>query len=460
MRRVSFLPAILAVLALACPALASGDLSLTVSSGGRTLVREVRSVEPAKGRGSVTVSGLPLAVEPSSIQARFSGSGAPAIELLRFEADPFQARTLLRRLVGREVEALLPDPADASRRIRRTAVLLSADTPVPLLVDGRIQLTTPEFLILPAVAATPGPLLTLETSGRSSGPRDLELLYLTGGLGWGADYALELDASGRSARLSAWITLENDSGRDFRAAEVRLLAGDQNRAAPMTYAMRKEMAAGAVAMDAVNMAPEAVGENHLYTLPGAVDLPDGQSVRVSLLHAGKVPVTRELRSRVHASPGDLGRKRPQPLEAVLTFRNTKDGGLGLPLPGGVARVFESASGGLGPAGEDHLAHTPRGRDVTLTLGRSFDVSAERRTVAFERRGERRYRASFEIVLRNGSSEKRRVVLDEIQPGEWKLVEAGKPHSRPEAGVLRFELDLPPTGDGPGVPVAYTVDVEQ
>ena len=106
MRRVSFLPAILAVLALACPALASGDLSLTVSSGGRTLVREVRSVEPAKGRGSVTVSGLPLAVEPSSIQARFSGSGAPAIELLRFEADPFQARTLLRRLVGREVEAL------------------------------------------------------------------------------------------------------------------------------------------------------------------------------------------------------------------------------------------------------------------------------------------------------------------------------------------------------------------
>ena len=85
-------------------------------------------------------------------------------------------------------------------------------------MDGRIQLTTPEFLILPAVAATPGPLLTLETSGRSSGPRDLELLYLTGGLGWGADYALELDASGRSARLSAWITLENDSGRDFRAA--------------------------------------------------------------------------------------------------------------------------------------------------------------------------------------------------------------------------------------------------
>ncbi|WP_449242055.1 DUF4139 domain-containing protein [Desulfovibrio sp.] len=453
MPRIPFLPAFLFVLILALPARAADSLSLTVTSGG-ALVREVRSVEPAKG--AAVVPGLPRTVDPSSIQARFEG-GKPSVEMLRFQADPFQGRSLLQRLVGREVQALLPDPADASRRVPRAAVLLSADAPSSVLADGRIFLVAPEFLILPAVEGAPGPLLTVETSGRSSGPRDLELSYLAGGLGWSADYALELDSSGRSARLSGWITLENESGRDFRGADVRLLAGDQNRAAPRAYGMRKEMALGAAVAD---MAPEEVGESHVYTLPKAVDLPDGQSVRVSLLHAGNVPVIRELRSRTHASPGDLGRRQPQPLEAVLTFKNTRDGGLGLPLPAGVMRVFEPAQGGLVPAGEDRIGHTPRGRELTLSLGRSFGVSAERRTVSYERKGEHRYRAGFEIVLRNGSSEKRRVVLDEIQPGEWKLVEAGRPHSRPEAGVLRFELELPPTGDGPGVPVTYTVDVER
>lgn len=451
MRTVSFPIAILALLALALPAGAAGGPSLTISSGGRTLVREVRSVSPSAGAASV--AGLPPAVDPASIQARFTGSGAPSVERLRFEADPFQGRVLLRRLVGQEVEALLPDPADASRRIRRKAELLSADAPVAVRADGRLFLIGPEHLILPPVEGDPGPRLILETSGRSSGPRDLELVYLTGGLGWSADYALELDASGRFARLSGRALLENASGRDFRSAEVRLLAGDQNRAAPAALALRKEAAAA-------DMAFEAAGENHLYALPGPLDLPDGQAVQVSLLHTGKVPVTRVLRSRTQAAPGDPGRSRPQPLEAVLIFRNTADGGLGLPLPGGLVRVFEPAAGGPVLAGEDRIGHTPRGREVSLTLGRSFDVSAERRTVSFERTGERSYRARFEVVLRNASPEKRRVVLDEVQPGAWKLVQADRPHSRPEAGVLRFELDLPPTGDGPGLPMAYTVEVEQ
>jgi hypothetical protein len=454
MRPAVFLTALLAALALALPARA-GELSLTVAPG-RTLVREVRSVEQAQGL--VTVSGLPRALDPSTLQARFPGSGGPAVDLLRFEADPFQAQALLRRLTGREIEALLPDPADPARRVPRKAVLLSADLPAAVQADGHVFLLGAESLILPPAAGEPGPRLELSTSGRFSGARDLELIYFTDGLGWSADYVLELDAAGASARLTGWVTLENASGRDFRAAQVRLLAGDQARPAPVAFAARKEglMAAGNMA----DMASEAVGENHLYTLPGAVDLPDGRFARVRLLHAAKVPVQRELRGRSHVSPGDAGRSRPQPLEAVLTFRNTRDGGLGLPLPGGAVRVLEPASEGLVPAGEDRLEHTPRGAEVRLSLGRSFDVTTERRTVSFERTGERSWRARFEIVLRNGSDGKRKVVLEEVLSGDWKLLEADRPHTRPEAGVLRFDLDLPPTGDGPGLTVAYGVEVRQ
>jgi hypothetical protein len=81
-------------------------------------------------------------------------------------------------------------------------------------------------------------------------------------------------------------------------------------------------------------------------------------------------------------------------------------------------------------------------------------------VSFERTGERSWRARFEIVLRNGSDGKRKVVLEEVLSGDWKLLEADRPHTRPEAGVLRFDLDLPPTGDGPGLTVAYGVEVRQ
>ena len=59
----------------------------------------------------------------------------------------------------------------------------------------------------------------------------------------------------------------------------------------------------------------------------------------------------------------------------VRFANSKEAGLGEPLPAGVVRVYARDSRGQPQfIGEDRIGHTSSGSDIALRIGDAFDVT--------------------------------------------------------------------------------------
>ncbi len=66
----------------------------------------------------------------------------------------------------------------------------------------------------------------------SEGKREVEISYLTGGMRWEAYSNAIANERDDKFDIVGWVTLENMSGKDFKNARVKLMAGDVARAQP------------------------------------------------------------------------------------------------------------------------------------------------------------------------------------------------------------------------------------
>ncbi len=423
-------------------------LSLTVYQGGFALVADTRPLPLAAGETRLRIDGVPVQAQADSVLLR---SAAPLTLLAaRTAAATLTPGALLRRAVGSTVTLVTADPATGARR-EETAELLAAGPGGPVYrIGGRIEPNHPGRPVFDSLPPDlrPYPALLLDVAAERAGPAVATLSYLTGGVGWRADYALVLAADRNRLDLRGHVTVENRTGVAFDGASVAVVAGEVGRVRP---APRPEMAAdGAVAMRAMASAPEprraALGDYHLYQLARPLDLAPGDSARAALVSADAVAASllHELRGSAAVSRPARGVAR-QPVALRLSFANDK--ARGMPLPAGVARLYQAGPGGaLRLLGEDRLAATPIGAEASLDIGRSFEVTATRRQTAFSRVAERRSETGWEITLANASARPVVVDIHETIPGDWQMIEESRAHTRTDAGTARWQVPVPAGGE--------------
>ncbi|MCZ6651393.1 MAG: hypothetical protein O7D35_12080 [Acidobacteria bacterium] len=330
-----------------------------------------------------------------------------------------------------------------------------------ILVNPEAQLVFPG---LPAGVVT-RPAVVWEIEAARPGDALLELSYITGGQNWSTDYVASLDADGRMLDLTVWVTVENNTEVPYENTGLALVAGEVHRAAP---ARGKLMAMESDAMmSRAVTGPAFTGEKamdfHLYRLGRQVDLPAYSSRQFVLHQAMSVPVHR--RHVVSAGSQFLQRRGPAgdparlPVQSRLEFVNADDHGLGLPLPAGIARVFQDqADGGRVFLGSDRLPGTADGETISLIMGNSFDLVAERTQTDYQQQpGARRgYEAAFRYDLRNRGAEDAEIDIRDTIPGDWKLLESSADSSRPDASTLAFRVTVPAGGQAT---ISYRVRVK-
>src|SRR5690606_24705348 len=102
-----------------------------------------------------------------------------------------------RHAVGQTVRVIRTNPATGKEQIERAEVL-SAAGGVVLRIGDRIETSVPGRLVFdslpPGLTATP----TLYVNVEAAAPREVvvDLRYMTGGLGWRADYVAALAPDG------------------------------------------------------------------------------------------------------------------------------------------------------------------------------------------------------------------------------------------------------------------------
>ena len=448
LRRQSVLLAggVAAALCFAVGIVEAQETSLTIYQSGQALVR--RSLPVAVPRGASTLSvdlGAPN-VDPGTLVALDEGveiRGATLSAASGLEA-------ALRRAVGQEIDFMVLRGDSSPRFVRAT--LLSLD-PQTVRMNGRV------IYVFPGVPAFADSLVSLAprvdlTVDAARAQRVLRIAYQAGGLQWRASYAVVAPAGpGAKGSVGGFATIDDPGALTFRGAEVQLLAGDVRRVGAARAYEGAVMMRAALAAPAAAPAPaeESVGESHVYTLPGTVDLLPGQSETVALFPRAQVQIEPEYLLRHNAYAYRMRQDQAeQDLHAEVSYlvrrpRGTPFGDA--PLPAGVVRVLSPDSAGrLQLLGETQVQHTPAGRELHLTTGTAFDVTAQRTQVTFEPNGRNAATSSYRVTIQNAKSDPVTVqVLDEF-PGQFEVLSSSVPAERLSASSVRFPVAVPAGGE--------------
>lgn len=421
---------------------AQAAVGLTVYQQGLALVRDERTLELGLGEGEVLISDVSGQIVPGSTQV--NGQGSLQVKALHYVSANLTPQALLQRHVGRLISVLRTDPRTGAE-VRQPATLLGVEGDRPIVrIDDRVEIGgegAPWRLVFDEVPAdlTGRDGLLLELSNQTRGPQSLELVYLSRGLSWQADYVGVLDPQGRNLRLSGWASIANDTGSTFDQARIQLVAGDIQQAArpgPL-LAMEASRAQG-------DMARQAGFDYHTYALETPVTLTPGRRTQVSLLGDRQLPVEREYRV-VGESFHPLGEPQELAVEVRLKLPNQAPT-LGEPLPAGIVRIYGEAAGGqLQLLGEDRIDHTAVGEELELTVGRAFDLSGRRIQTSYRKIDQQTAESAWRLELRNAKNVPVTVRVEERLPGDWRVLEASQEPARRDAHSLEWSVEVPAGG---------------
>jgi len=433
------------------------SLGVTIYNEGLALVKDQREVRLPRGEVQLAFQEVSAQIRPETALLRnlTSPTGFWIAEQ-NFDFDLLTPQKLLDKYVGEKVLVVrsVPNPDGAgARELREEATVLATNNGTVLQFADRIETSVPGRLIYPRVPENlrARPTLVITLNSPEARPQKLELSYLTGGLGWKADYVANLASDEKTLDLSGWVTLTNTSGVAYPNATLQLVAGDVNRVQDRprgAYGMAEMSMKAAPA--APQMKEEGLFEYHLYTLDRPTTLKAAQTKQVALLNASSVPVRKEYLLRgdsyyYQGQYGEIGSR--QKVGVFVEFDNRTETRMGMPLPKGIVRVYKRDSEGRAQfIGEDSVDHTPKNELVRLKLGDAFDVTARRKQTDYKSLGRQGrygnvYEMAFEVELKNAKKEPITVSVLEPIYGDWEMIQESHPHAKAAASAAKFRVQV-------------------
>jgi hypothetical protein len=420
-------------------------VNLTIYNGALALVHDRRRLDLQAGENRIAWRDVGAGMDATSaILEDLSAPGAVRVVEQNFNFDLLKPSTILDKFVGQKVTVVHDGELRPGQPAREIAILLADNDGIVLQYATRVETgLTNSHLVFPALPPDlrDRPTLVLDLASDHAGPADLDLSYLTSGLGWHADYVGVVAPDDRHMDLQGLITLSNTSGTSFNDARLQLVAGNVNVPPPAPMELRSFALAKAPAPPR----EESFFEYHLYTLPNPTSVLNNQTKQVSLLSARDVPIRKTLELRgsdaYYFNPNaDLGAKLK--VGVYVTFGN-QGGELGVPLPGGIVRLYKNDAGGTSQfLGSDRIDHTPRNQDVRLHLGDSFDVTANKKQLTFTALGGCAFESSYSIVVSNAKTEPVDVLVVEPIPGDWQITAENLPHVKSSSATATWTVHVP------------------
>jgi hypothetical protein len=450
------------VMALGCVALpVAAQTSLSIYRDGRVVVRRTLPQALQQGRNSLT---LRLeALDPATL---FSTDTSVSVASATVHY-PSTANDALARSIGQTM-SFVRSKGDTIR-----ATVMSVEPPQYKLPDGRLLLGSPGEPLFPAELVRTAPEVQVVLDAARARPRT-DIAYVAQGTTWEALYQVIL--TGTRANVTGTATVTSQAMR-ADTADVQLVAG----AIRMTRSKNlygAEASNGVIQLqarlaDASEAATEeAVGETHVYQLPGRFTIEPSVPVTTALFPRSSASVTKEL-----VVPGVLPWRgwigqNPEPnrvpVQVWYTIKRAAKTSFGdRPLPAGTVQLYQAdSSGRVQLIGEASSDHTAPGRDLRLQSGDAFDITAERVQTDFNqeqlppvRRGvpnRQRVTAAYRVTITNAKTEAVTVDVRESHFGNWKITESSVPAEKLSSTESRFRIAVPAGGEAT---LTYTVQVE-
>jgi hypothetical protein len=427
------------------------ELAVTIYNSDIALVRDVRNLQIGRGIGDLHFMDIAATVNPATVHFRsLTEPSSVSVVEQNYEYDLLEPEKLLRKYVGREVTLIRTrQDGNTTRDEEVKARLLSYNNGPVWEIGGEIvtglRADHIRFPELPGnLYSRPTLIWTLDNSGAAR--HRVEASYLAGKLSWTADYVLTVARDDSAADLDGWVTVVNGSGTSFKNAKLQLVAGDLNRVRQVIGRMQTLDAMAERAAAAPPMAQEAFSDYHLYTLARKTTINNSETKQVSMLGATAFPVQKryvvEGQAFYYHNAQHPGAPLKDAVQVFYQFKNEERSGLGMPMPAGTVRLYQSDSkGGVQFVGEDRISHTPKDETLNLKIGSAFDVVCERKQTDFQKVGPGVYEVEYEITLRNHKANAVSVEVNEPIGGTWRMLRSSHAWTKTSAWAAQFAVPV-------------------
>lgn len=432
---------------LASAAEADKQLSLTIYNGDLALIEHVRPIKLEAGRQRLEFAGVSAQILPQTVSFV-----AADIELLEqnFDFDLLTPEKLMEKAIGGQVRIVRTNPATGAES-SETAEILSTAGGTVMRIDGRIEIlrddSLPARVIFDKVPENlrARPTLSVLVNAAQAGTQDARLTYLSRGLSWDADYVAVFDEARGILAMQGWITLSNNSGTGYANARAQLVAGDLHVTDTELRNFDRGNPGTRRAAGRESGAPPQLGDYYVYPLPHPTTIANNQKKQVAFLESSDVKASKgyEISFSGFASQDD-----PESAQVRVRFSNSRAGGLGRQLPGGVVRVYARDSKGQPQfIGEDRIGHTSAGSDIALRIGDAFDVTVTPTLVQTTKVNKRTTDYQMSYLVRNARAQPVTLTLRQI--GLWRINEIRAESlegRRTDANGLAWDIPVAANGE--------------
>lgn len=432
---------------------------------GFGVVKEYRTLDLKAGDNRIDFTDVSAYIDPTTVS--FKDLTVPATDVLdqRFKFDLLNSQTLLDHYINRTINITAPQTNNSIRQIKGT---LLSDTGGGLIIQNKSGVHIVNTYQRIRLGKFPHDLLTKPTLEWNifspvAGRQKVLTSYETKGLTWIADYNLVLGKADAHASLAAWVTLMNLSGKTYRDARLKLIAGSPHMVRqPQMYGQLMARAAMAMQQPA-GFKQKSFFEYHLYTLPRLTTINQNATQQIALfptrpdISVKKVFVYSGQNVMPYFYYGDnpdlnrnAGIESTGEVGVYIQFKNTRANTLGIPLPRGKIRVFKEdpADGTLEFLGEDLIHNTPRDESVSVQVGKAFDIIGKRVQTNFQVNSDAHWiKESFTITLDNHKKNPVTVLVRQYlyRWNNWDIIEHSDKFKKLNSREIQFDADVPANG---------------
>lgn len=471
--------------------------ALTIYNQRFAVVRQKLPLDLKSGVNHVQVVDITAHLEPDSVILRPLDAGR-RLQILEqnYRNDPVTQELLLSLYEGKTIDFVRPEK-DANPQIVQGKIVRSGYVPhyraydaygqqyaqqqaayvqaggeQPVIeVNGKLRFSLPGQPLFPALAddTVLKPTLSWELQTDKPGRTVAEFSYVTGGMNWEASYNVVGPPTGNVLELVGWVTLDNQSGKTFRDARIKLMAGDVNKIQPPgMYAMRASFGAISNGVGGDQFGPpvteKVFDEYHLYKLEHSTTLHDRETKQVEMVRSAGiqsksvyvydgVKIDQNFQNwspetiRQQESYGILSNPK---VWVMQEFKNSAENHLGMPLPRGRVRFYRRDDDGqLEFTGENEIDHTPKDETIRIYTGNAFDMTGERTRTEYRADFNGRWiDETFEIKVRNHKATPAdvRIVEHLYRWTSWDIIKNSDPFKKLDSKTAEFNVQIPPDGE--------------
>ena len=258
-----------------------------------------------------------------------------------------------------------------------------------------------------------------------------ELTYLSSGFSWKPIYRLELNTDNTNAILSVDAEIVNHSNVNLLGLNINVVEGVLNQ-----VGVSRDFLSSRAVSAPMSQNNTKLGDFYIFNLGNDLNLKSLETIQFPL-----IPKRAISYEKIYIFNNSERDQRDDPLDIQISFNNSQENNLDLPLPSGIAYLYErNTDGSLGFLAKNNLSQLYRGGTASFNAGKASDIIGKRRILNYDRQNKVE-ESTISIQVINTSTVSIKVKVVEKIFGDWVVKESSTMYIKNDASTIYFPLEV-------------------